>query len=340
VRIADFDYDLPQHLIAQQPAEPRDASRLMVIDRAAGTLEHRRFRDLPAFLHRGDALVLNDTKVIPARLAAAKVPSGGKVEILLLRREAERTWEALVGGRRVGRGARLRLRDGSLAKVLEARHGGVRLLRFETPIRRRLKALGSTPLPPYIHETGVPAGRYQTVFARVAGSAAAPTAGMHFTPELLARLRRRGVSREHVTLHIGLDTFAPVVEPDPVRHTIHREWCRLRAAAAARLEKVRRRGGRIVAVGTTAVRALESASRSPAPGRLLSAWEGFTDLFILPGFRFRCVDALITNFHLPRSTLLMLVCAFAGRDLVWQAYETAKAEGYRFYSFGDAMLIL
>jgi S-adenosylmethionine:tRNA ribosyltransferase-isomerase len=340
VRTTDFDYDLPPEFIAQHPAEPRDSSRLMVVDRNRGSFRHLHFRDLPTLMKPGDALVVNRTRVIPARLRARKAPGGGRAEILLLRRLDDRRWEAMVGGKGLKPGRVLVVEDGPSAEILEDLGGPKRLVRFETPIDPKLDQIGEMPLPPYITAPLNRRDDYQTVYAENPGSAAAPTAGLHFTTDLLNRLEAAGIARIDVTLHVGLDTFAPVNEADPATHHIHSEWCQLSPSAAERLNQVRSRGGRIVAVGTTSTRTLETAARRAMPGQVAAPFEGRTDLFILPGFEFKAVDALITNFHLPRSTLLMLVSAFAGRDRILEAYETAKALGYRFYSFGDAMLLL
>jgi S-adenosylmethionine:tRNA ribosyltransferase-isomerase len=338
---ADFDYDLPPELIAQQPLEPRDASRLLVLQRATGQIEHAAFRDLPRLLRRGDLLVLNNTRVIPARLAARK-PTGGKVELLLLERHGPRTWQVLVGGQGLAPGSvvELEAQPGLRAVVLEVHAGAQRLVQFSEPISPRLEQIGQVPLPPYIHEPLADRERYQTVYAQVLGSAAAPTAGLHFTPELLAELEAAGIGREHVTLHVGLDTFLPVSEADASQHAMHGEWCELSRGAAARINAARAAGGRIVAVGTTSVRTLETAAAAAEPGQAVGAVAQSTHLFIRPGHHWRAVDAMITNFHLPRSTLLMLVSALAGRERILAAYEEAKRQSYRFYSFGDAMLIL
>jgi S-adenosylmethionine:tRNA ribosyltransferase-isomerase len=335
LRLEDFDYALPAERIAQRPAQPRDSSRLMVLDRTSGAIQHRSFRDLPTLLTPGDALILNETRVIPARLRARKLPGGGLVELLLLEREGPRTWQALVGGKGLRPGRRLQVEDGPQAEVVEQMDGARRLVRFDQPITPELERLGESPLPPYIHEPVRDPAEYQTVYARNPGSAAAPTAGLHFTPALLQSLEERGLRIGRITLHIGLDTFAPVKESDPRRHPIHSEWCSVPEAALEAVAAARAEGRRVVAVGTTVVRALETAAAAQ-----LSPFEGRTDLFILPGFEFRLVDALLTNFHLPRSTLLMLVSAFAGRERVLAAYGAAKESGYRFYSFGDAMLIV
>ena len=335
MRLEDFDYALPADRIAQRPAQPRDASRLLVLDRTSGSIQHRSFRDLPTLLTPGDALILNETRVIPARLRARKLPGGGRVELLLLERGSPRTWQALVGGKGLQPGRRLQVEGGPQAEVIEQMDGARRLVRFDRPITPELERLGESPLPPYIHEPVRDPSEYQTVYARNPGSAAAPTAGLHFTPALLQSLEEGGLRIGRVTLHIGLDTFAPVRASDPRRHAIHSEWCSVPEAALEAVAAARAEGRRVVAVGTTVVRALETAAAAQ-----LSPFEGRTGLFILPGFVFKLVDAMLTNFHLPRSTLLMLVSAFAGRERVLAAYEAAKESGYRFYSFGDAMLIL
>jgi S-adenosylmethionine:tRNA ribosyltransferase-isomerase len=340
VRTADFDYDLPASSIAQTPAAPRDSSRLLVLDRAGGTLRHHVFRELPSFLRPEDLLVLNETRVIPARLMAHKQPGGGRAEVLLLKRLAPQIWEALVGGKGMRPGVRLRIEGGPGAVVAESLDGPRRVIRFDEPISPLLSEIGRMPLPPYIHTPLRAPEDYQTVYAREPGSAAAPTAGLHFTPELLDRVRERGIQVAMVTLHIGLDTFAPVTEDDPAQHTIHTEWCRIPSETGSAIAAARARGGRVVAVGTTVVRSLETAARSASAAEGVRPFEGPTDLYLLPGHQFRAVDALVTNFHLPRSTLLMLVSAFAGRERVLAAYQTARDLGYRFYSFGDAMLIV
>jgi S-adenosylmethionine:tRNA ribosyltransferase-isomerase len=359
VKTAEFDYHLPPDRIAQTPIEPRDASRLMVVKRATGRIEHRHFRDLPDYFHTGDLLILNDSRVIPARLYAHK-PSGGHVEILLLRQLEGGRWEALVGGKRVRPGNRLLVEGSNIpisARVVEALSEARRILEFVPPIAPLLEKVGHTPLPPYIHVPLSNAERYQTVYSRVQGSAAAPTAGLHFTPELLLRLREAGIVIVTLTLHIGLDTFKPVTAEEVADHTIHTEWASLSAQVAQQINQARLAGGRLVAVGTTAVRTLETASLRAAgiagslrhanqlsaegcPWQTVAAFAGPTDLFIYPGYRFRAVGSVVTNFHLPRSSLLMLVSAFAGCELIQRCYRVAIAEGYRFYSFGDAMLIL
>lgn len=328
-------------MIAQTPAEPRDASRLLVLHRETGAIEHRTFRDVGEYLRKDDLLVLNQTRVIPARIYARK-PTGGRVELLLLRRLDPVTWTALMGGKGLSAGRQFELEGGPTASIISALDGAQRLIHFSEPIEEFLSRAGHVPLPPYIHERLQDPERYQTVYARQPGSAAAPTAGLHFTPQLLERLRSQGIQQGFVTLHVGLDTFAPVVESDALQHRIHSEWCEVPLETATMINAAREHAARVVAVGTTSVRTLESAARYSYLGRFprIAPYSGDTDLYILPGFTFRVVGAMITNFHLPKSTLLMLVSAFAGRELILSTYETAKREGYRFYSFGDAMLIL
>jgi S-adenosylmethionine:tRNA ribosyltransferase-isomerase len=340
MQTADFDYDLPAERIAQTPLEPRDASRLLVLDRQTGGLTQQHFYQLGEHLRAGDILVMNETRVIPARLYAHKVPSGGRVELLLLRRLDETTWEALVGGKGLNPGRRLRLEDGPEAEITSALNGPRRIVHFSEAVGPYLKAKGHTPLPPYIHTPLTNPERYQTVYARQPGSAAAPTAGLHFTPQLIARLEQQGVKFAWIVLHVGLDTFAPVTEEAPETHQIHTEWCQVPPEAALAINQAHRLGGRVIAVGTTSVRTLESAARQATGTEVVGEYSGNTDLFILPGYRFRAVDAMITNFHLPRSTLIMLVSAFAGRERVLDAYRYAIQENFRFYSFGDAMLIV
>jgi S-adenosylmethionine:tRNA ribosyltransferase-isomerase len=339
MKTADFDYTLPPEGIAQTPVEPRDASRLLVLQRKTGEIIHSHFREIGRFLRPGDRLVINETRVIPARLFARKIPTGGRVEILLLRKLGDCDWEAWLGGKGLSPGRKLQVEGGPPAEVTAILDGAGRQVRFSEPIEPYLARGGHVPLPPYIHTPLADPERYQTVYARWPGSAAAPTAGLHFTPELIASLKAQGLDFTTVTLHVGLDTFAPVTEGDPREHKIHTEWCQVTPQAAEAIHQTRRQGGRIVAVGTTSVRTLESAARQ-AGAEGMAPFEGPTDLFILPGFEFRIVDALVTNFHLPRSTLLMLVSAFASREQILSTYELAIHENYRFYSFGDAMLIL
>jgi S-adenosylmethionine:tRNA ribosyltransferase-isomerase len=346
VRVSDFAYHLPPELIAQAPAEPRDSSRLLVVERATGTLHHQTFRQIGESLRPGDLLVLNDTRVIRARLCGRKEPSGGRVEVFLLRRQpgGDEVWECLVRpGRRVRAGARLVFGRGELGGTVTGEAPeGKRQVTFTSgdgePVEW-LERLGEVPLPPYITRPLPDGERYQTVYARRPGSVAAPTAGLHFTPELLERLSAQGVRQASLTLHVGLGTFRPVQTETIIEHDLHAEYYELPAATAAAVNLARREGRRVVAVGTTVCRTLETAAQAVGEGGELVAVEGWTDLFLYPGYRFRAVDALLTNFHLPRSTLLMLVCAFAGRELVFRAYEEAIRERYRFYSFGDAMLI-
>jgi S-adenosylmethionine:tRNA ribosyltransferase-isomerase len=346
MKTSDFDYHLPESSIAQTPAEPRDASRLLVLHRVTGEVEHKVFRDVRQYLKAGDLLVLNQTRVIPARIFARK-ETGGKVELLLLRRRDELTWEALVGGKGLRVGTAVQVENGPKAQILEILEGSERLIRFSEPIEPYFSQVGNVPLPPYIHEKLSDPERYQTVFAKEPGSAAAPTAGLHFTPGLLEELKQKGVKVAYVTLHVGLDTFAPVNEDNPAEHKIHSEWCHLPQETADAINETRRNGGRVVAVGTTSVRTLESAGQSAIfdtrysnTEYRISPFTGPTTLFILPGYQFKVVDVMITNFHLPKSTLIMLVSAFAGREKILETYELAIREGYRFYSFGDAMLIL
>lgn len=339
MKTTDFDYDLPSEYIAQTPIEPRDASRLMVLDRASDDIIHTNFFELGKFLRSGDLLVVNETRVIPARIFGRKVPSGGRVEILLLAWRQNQTWEALVGGKGLMKGKKIQIEGGPEAEIIEALSGARRLIRFSEPLEPVLKNIGQMPLPPYIHTPLAEAERYQTVYARVSGSAAAPTAGLHFTPRLVEALEATGISFTKILLHVGLDTFAPVSEATPQEHEIHTEWCQISPESAELINQTKAQGGRVIAVGTTSVRTLESAAAFAAPGEFVTSIEGPTNLFILPGYQFRVVDAIITNFHLPRSSLIMLVSAFAGREKILSAYELAKANGYRFYSFGDAMFL-
>ena len=360
-----FDYDLPTSFIAQSPAEPRDSSRLMVIDRASGSIEHRQFREIGEYLHPDDLLIANDSRVIPARLFAKK-STGGKIEILLLRslNENGELWECLVRGRNVFEGSVLSLDAVSgaspvMGSIESVEDFGIRVIRFSEPIGNALAQFGEIPLPPYITAYSGDRERYQTVYSRVEGSVAAPTAGLHFTPDLLVALRGQGVQFDTVTLHVGLDTFRPVASEEIEGHRIHSEAAELSRDVARRINETTLRGGRTIAVGTTAVRTLEWAATcaqgvdpydsESCPWRRTAAFNGQVDLFIRPGYRFRAVDALITNFHLPRSSLLMLVSAFmaqgsddvdAGRRALLEAYEEANKQDYRFFSFGDAMLIL
>lgn len=356
IKTADFDYDLPQEFIAQTPIEPRDHARLLVLDRTTGDLSHQHIYDLPQHLRPGDLLVLNDTRVIPARLLGRK-ETGGQAEIFLVRALEDGRWQAMVRGKNLTVGKRILVENQEGAQVwatiTKQLDGPLRIVSFDEPIDDLLDDLGQVPLPPYIHTALDDPERYQTVYSRYEGSVAAPTAGLHFTPELLFDLRARGVQFVYVTLHVSLDTFRPVSEADPRRHDIHSEWLEFSSNTARLVNDTRLRGDRIIAVGTTSVRALETAAKialglspcDPAPSDLVCGWQttaaftGDTDLYILPGHHFRAVDAMLTNFHLPRSTLLMLVSAFAGKANIDRAYAEAIAQRYRFFSFGDAMLI-
>jgi len=357
LRTSDFDYDLPPGLIAQTPVEPRDASRLLVLHRGNGQIEHRHFCDIAEYLRPGDLLVANESRVIHARLFGRKVPTGGKVEILLLTQRDERTWEVLLKpGRRLKPGARIAIEAqgerlsgakatsfsaGVTAQVVDITSDGGRVLAFSVPIEPLLERIGVVPLPPYIHTSLPDPERYQTVYARVRGSVAAPTAGLHFTPQLLQGLQEKGVELAFVTLHIHMDTFRPLQEEEVEVHRMYSEHCELPAVTCEAINRARAEGRRVVAVGTTTVRVLETVARRLATGKEpLQPYAGPTSLFVYPGFVFRVVQALITNFHLPRSTLLLLVSAFAGKDLIDRAYQEAIRQRYRFYSFGDAMLIL
>ncbi|MGI6284502.1 tRNA preQ1(34) S-adenosylmethionine ribosyltransferase-isomerase QueA [Neomoorella humiferrea] len=342
MRLEDFDYYLPAELIAQTPVEPRDASRLLVLHREKDMLEHRHFYDLPDYLHEGDVLVLNETRVLPARLWGRRAGTGARIEVLLLTRRTGDIWETLVRpARRVPVGTEIIFGRGELkGRVISVGKEGERLLEFayeEGPFEALLERLGEMPLPPYIKEKPENPGRYQTVYARVDGSAAAPTAGLHFTPRLMERLQEKGIKLAYLLLHVGLGTFRPVKVENIEEHRMHAEYYEVTPETAAAINEARCRGGRVVAVGTTVVRTLETVA---TPEGLIRPGKGWTDIFIYPGYTFKAVDCLITNFHLPKSTLIMLVSAFAGREKILAAYKEAVAAGYRFFSFGDAMLIL
>lgn len=340
MKTSDFYYDLPQKLIAQTPLERRDTSRLMVLDPATQRIEHRHFYDLIDYLNPGDCLVMNDSRVLPARLLGKRMPTGGAVEVLLLTDRGNKTWECLVKpGRKLHEGAQISFGDGALtAEVTQVLESGNRLVQFHYDgiFLEILERLGKMPLPPYIKEELEDGERYQTVYSRVSGSAAAPTAGLHFTKELLERIEQKGVHLAYITLHVGLGTFRPVKVEDVTAHHMHSEFCMISAETAALLNETRRAGKRIVCVGTTSCRTLESLADENGGFAERSAW---TDIFIYPGYRFRAMDALVTNFHLPESTLIMLVSAFAGYDFTMRAYREAVQERYRFFSFGDAMLL-
>jgi S-adenosylmethionine:tRNA ribosyltransferase-isomerase len=369
-----FDYDLPPTFIAQQPAEPRDSSRLLVLHRADGRIEHRTFRELGHYLQPGDLLVANNSRVIPARLHGHKRAAdgrGGAVEVFLLHQVDEdgQEWECLVRGRKLIEGVEILLEKNMeksspehpvVATIQRVHPSGTRTISFSTPLQPYLEELGEVPLPPYITGYVGDRERYQTIYSQPEGSVAAPTAGLHFTPEMLVALRRQGILFDTVTLHVGLDTFRPVESSEIEEHVIHTEWADLSSTTSKRINEVTLAGGKIVAVGTTTTRTLEWAATgaqgvdpydaTACPWQRVSAFTGQVNLFIRPGYRFRAVDTLLTNFHLPRSSLLMLVSAFigqaydddidAGRRLLLATYEVAKREGYRFFSFGDAMLIL
>ncbi|MFC2122430.1 tRNA preQ1(34) S-adenosylmethionine ribosyltransferase-isomerase QueA [Bacteroidota bacterium] len=342
MKTSDFDYQLPPELIAQTPTEPRDSSRLLVINRHSRAIEHRHFKDITGYLRAGDVLVLNDSRVLPARLKGRKVPSGGKVELLLLRRAGVNQWEALVKpGKRVNVATEIEIANNSGASVLAEVTGvgvnGVKTVSFSD--ERQIFELGEIPLPPYIRTPLSDPERYQTVYARAIGSVAAPTAGLHFTPEMMEELDKKDIRCLFITLHVGLDTFLPVREDNPLEHKLHKEYGIVSEEVAGELSKAKADGRRIVAVGTTAVRVLEEAAQRSQPPDI-QPFADWVSMFVLPGHDFQMVDAMITNFHLPRSTLLMLVTAFGGKDLIMRAYEEAIAERYRFYSFGDAMLII
>ena len=336
---SDFYFDLPEDLIAQTPIAQRDASRLMLLDRQTGAIQHRHFYDLPEYLRKGDCLVLNDSRVLPARLIGAR-PTGGSIELVLLRDLGENRWECLSRpGRKTRPGQEIFFGNGELKAVVEeVTTGGNRIVRFlyEGIFLEILEKLGRMPLPPYIREELKDPERYQTIYSRALGSAAAPTAGLHFTSELLDTIRSRGVSVVFVTLHVGLGTFRPVKEDEIEDHEMHAEYCMIPEETAHAVNAAKGNGHRVIAVGTTSCRTLESFAGEDGKLQPCSGW---TDIFIYPGYRFKCIDALVTNFHLPESTLIMLVSALAGRENVLQAYQTAVQERYRFFSFGDAMFI-
>jgi S-adenosylmethionine:tRNA ribosyltransferase-isomerase len=339
VKTSQFDYILPPEFIAQTPVEPRDHSRLMVSNRNTGDVKHASFNQIGDFLQKGDLLVINRTRVFPARIIAKK-QTGGSVEILLLRKENELTWEVLVGGKGIKLGSILEIPEKINAEVISVLEGSRRLLKFNIPIDPYLPRIGQMPLPPYIHEKLMNPERYQTVYADHTGSAAAPTAGLHFTERLIQSLDRIGVQFAEVTLHVGLDTFAPVTEENADEHLIHREWCEVTQTTVDLINRAYLEKKRIIAVGTTSVRTLETAARNAKMDNIIGTFSGMTDLYILPGYSFKVVDGMVTNFHLPKSTLLMLVSAMAGWENIRRWYEIAKEEKYRFYSFGDAMMIL
>lgn len=341
MKTSDFYYDLPEELIAQDPLEDRTASRLLVLDRQTGTVEHKIFSDVIDYLNKGDCLVINNTRVIPARLIGEKEGTGGKVEVLLLKRRANDVWETLVKpGKKLKPGAKITFGDGRLrAEVLEVVEEGNRLVKFyyEGIFEEILDSLGEMPLPPYITHKLEDKEMYQTVYAKFDGSAAAPTAGLHFTKELLNKIEEKGIKIASITLHVGLGTFRPVKVDDVNNHHMHTEWYEVNAEAAEIINETKRNGGRVICVGTTSCRTIESVADDNG---YMKAKTGETDIFIYPGYKFKVMDGLITNFHLPESTLVMLVSAFAGKENVLSAYETAVKEKYRFFSFGDAMILI
>ena len=341
MKTSDFYYDLPEELIAQDPLEDRTASKLLVLDRKTGAVKHKIFSDVIDYLNEGDCLVINNTRVIPARLIGEKEDTGGKVEVLLLKRRANDVWETLVKpGKKLKPGAKITFGDGRLrAEVLEVVEEGNRLVKFyyEGIFEEILDSLGEMPLPPYITHKLEDKEMYQTVYAKFDGSAAAPTAGLHFTKELLNKIEEKGIKIASITLHVGLGTFRPVKVDDVNNHHMHTEWYEVNAEAAEIINETKRNGGRVICVGTTSCRTIESVADENG---YMKAKTGETDIFIYPGYKFKVMDGLITNFHLPESTLVMLVSAFAGKENVLSAYETAVKEKYRFFSFGDAMILI
>jgi len=337
---SDFYYDLPEELIAQTPIEHRDSSRLLCLNKTSGAIEHRYFYELPQFLKAGDCLVLNNSRVLPARLLGQRLPGGGACEVLLLTEKGDDVWECLVRpGKKLRPGTRISFGNGELTAEIAAEvEGGNRLVRFHYQgiFLEVLDRLGEMPLPPYIKEKLEDRERYQTVYSKELGSAAAPTAGLHFTNELLEKISDLGVKICYVTLHVGLGTFRPVKEENILDHEMHSEFCIVPEETAKIINETHRNGGRVIAVGTTSCRTLESFAK---PDGLIEASSGWTNIFIYPGYQFKCIDALITNFHLPESTLIMLVSALAGREQILHAYHIAVEERYRFFSFGDAMFI-
>ena len=340
MKTSDFYYDLPPELIAQTPLEKRDESRLLCLDKATGEWSHHHFYDLPDFLRAGDCLILNNSRVLPARLLGRRLPGGGACEVLLLQDKGDKVWECLVRpGKHLREGARVSFGDGELtAEIAEVLPDGNRLVRFDYNgiFLEVLERLGKMPLPPYIKEELQDQERYQTVYSKVNGSAAAPTAGLHFTPELLERIAAKGVGVGYVTLHVGLGTFRPVKEDEIEQHDMHSEYCTIPQETADLINRTKANGGRVICVGTTSCRTIESWAGEDGT---MTATGGWTNIYIYPGYRFKVMDALVTNFHLPESTLIMLVSALAGREHVLAAYEEAVRERYRFFSFGDAMFI-
>jgi S-adenosylmethionine:tRNA ribosyltransferase-isomerase len=340
LKTSDFNYDLPQELIAQTPIEPRDHSRLLIVNRSDGSLTHRRFFNLPEYLKAGDVLIFNNSRVIRARLFATRLDNAKRIEILLLRRLEPNLWEALIGSKKrvaVGMQAEMQGSPQVKAEVMELKEAGVRVVRFSD--ETVLPQIGQVPLPPYIHAPLADPERYQTVYSEPEGSVAAPTAGLHFTPQLLNQIQAMGVHCLFVTLHVGLNTFRPVQSEEITEHPIFPEYGLITQTVAGQINLARAEGRRVICIGTTSVRLVESAAHA-SHGPLIQAWDGWVNDFIYPGYQFKVLDALVTNFHLPKSTLLMLVSALTGRDLLFKAYKEAIEQRYRFYSFGDAMLII
>ena len=340
IKTENFDYHLPGENIAQTPLEPRDKSRLLVFHKHTGAIEHLEFRMIGNFIREGDILVINQTRVLHARLFARKIPSGGKIELLLLKKLDKHHWEVIIGGNGMRANKRFMFDNGITGVVKEEKKGSERIVAFDTPIDSHLESMGHIPLPPYIHTALDNPERYQTVFAKELGSAAAPTAGLHFTSELLDRLRLSGVKIATVTLHVGLDTFLPVTEEFPIDHRIHQEWCHVPEETVNLINEARQVGNRVFAVGTTSIRTLESAASKSGRVKVMNTYSGNTSLYILPGYRFKVIDAVITNFHLPKSTLIMLISSLTGREKLLAVYNLAIRNHYRFYSFGDAMMII
>ncbi|MFA6807572.1 MAG: tRNA preQ1(34) S-adenosylmethionine ribosyltransferase-isomerase QueA [Eubacteriales bacterium] len=345
MKLEEFDYFLPKELIAQEPIEPRDSSRMMVVDRSNGEITHNTFLDIENILKSGDVLVLNKTKVIPARLIGEKSGTGAKIEVLLLNRIEQDVWEVLIKpAKRLKIGQKVVFGQGMLVgELIEVKDDGNRIVKFqyEGIFEQVLDELGQMPLPPYIYTELKDQGRYQTVYAKDDGSAAAPTAGLHFTEDLLTRLQEKGIEVLEILLHVGLGTFRPVKVDDILEHKMHSEYYRIEPEIADKINKAKGEGRRIVAVGTTVTRTLEALSKTDSEGNnFLASGEGWTDIFIYPGYKYKMVDVLITNFHFPKSTLIMLVSAFAGKELIFKAYEIAVKSKYRFYSFGDCMIII
>jgi len=339
VETESFNYFLPPSFIAQTPIEPRHNSRMLVYDRAANEISESIFKNLRDHLYPGDVLVINKTRVIPARIFGKKI-SGGKVEVLLLKKLDDLSWEVLIGGKNINEGVEILFENDLSGEITDVLFRGKRILKFSKQVEPFLKNIGQMPLPPYIHKKLENQERYQTIYAESEGSAAAPTAGLHFTNELIFELKDYGIIFADIILHVGLDTFAPVTESDIEEHAIHTEWCQIIDSEIGKINKARKENRRVIAVGTTSVRTLETAYRYRASTGSLQAFSGPTDLFIIPGYQFKIVDAMITNFHLPKSTLLMLVSAFAGLDNMKVCYQYAIREKFRFYSFGDVMLII